>query len=147
MLHRPFCFTSGEDILDFVPSLSVPVQAALPYDSPRAAVTDEEMECDFLSAQEENSADNSDLSRSDMGSSGNDVPPVHAETHSSPLRRSTRERREPPKLVYDEDFRQELIQPRTTKHQQRKPPTPVKKHPSRENRDKVKLKRGRSIPK
>ena len=53
MLHRPFCFTSGEDIVDFVPSLSVPVQAALPYDSPRAAITDEEMECDFLSTRGE----------------------------------------------------------------------------------------------
>ena len=150
-VYRPFFFTSGsDDTPDFVPSLRHATPLDLPNNSPETTSTDDDMENAFFSANNSEEAHDSS-SVSETTSPGIPTPqPEPGDSTPSPendtqLRRSTRQRQAPPTLVYTEGFHQQLV--RTTKHQQRRPPTPVRKHPSQEDRDKVKLKRGKSLQK
>ena len=146
-LLRPFFFNPGIDI-DYTPSLTTTIPVQLPFDSTGAVVSDEDIEDSFTSAQDKLHL--SEESTSGQPSTDPNTPPSgngSTPPSSTPPRRSTRQTRAPARIVYDEDFNQHLINSRTTKHQQRKPPTPVKKHPSQESRDKIKLKRGKSLSK
>ena len=142
-LHRPFFFDTGSDV-DFTPSLHPVVPFPLPFDSPRAAASDAGLEESFTSALDDlNSPESTSTSEATHRSEQSSATPDSDET--APPRRSSRQARAPTRLVYDEGFTQNFV--RTTKHQQRRPPTPVKKHPSQESRDKVKLMRGKSVSK
>ena len=119
-------------------------------ESTHVHIIDDDMENAFYSANNSKEAhDSSSVSKTTspglltpQSEPGDSTPSPENDTQ---LRRSTRPRQAPPTLVYTEGFHQELV--RTTKHQQRRPPTPVRKHPSQEDRDKIKLKRGKSLQK
>ena len=142
-LHRPFFFDTGSDV-DFTPSLLPVVPFPPPFDTPHAATSDAELEESFTSALDGLTSPESCSSSEATHRSGQSSATADSDD-TAPPRRSSRQARAPPRLVYDEGFTQHLV--RTTTHQKRRPPTPVKKHPSQESRDKVKLMRGKSVSK